>query len=127
MRRIRYCVFESNSSNSHSCIIMTEKENSLWSSGDYFYYEGDWELDDLPNPPLKGKLYTRDEAFNYCKQGKYFDADNADASSDASLAYEGFTSYNFFMDDEYMEFDDHIYTTPGGETIIVNCKYGHDG
>lgn len=138
MKRVRNGVFETNSSMSHACIIMTEKENDLWSSGEYYYFEGDWELEKLPNPPIKGRLYTKEEALNYCKQSKYYDessfaneSDESDDDNDVSnfdrrLGFWGFTSYNLFNYDEYMEFDDVEYTTPGGEKIIVNCKYGHD-
>ena len=37
MRVIRNIVFETNSSMSHSCIIMTKEQNDLWKEGLYYY------------------------------------------------------------------------------------------
>ena len=144
-RVIRRCVFESNSSTSHSTIIMTDEQYNKWKEEKLYYYPPNRWYDTfkkLPEDkkPKSGCLYTQDEVLEFYKLKGYeynplelddYDEDEAYDERELKDMYIkemcGFAGYDAWHDDEYLEFDEHTYTTPGGETIIVACKYGRDG
>ena len=138
-RVIRKCVFESNSSTSHSCIIMTEEQNKKWEEENLYYYSYYYcdPFERLPEDkrPKRGCLYTQDEVLEFYKLIGYYyhpeefeEEDEDKDPKDIFIKEMGyFISYNDWQDDEYMEFDDNYFTTPGGEKIIVKCKFGRDG
>lgn len=131
MKVIRRCVFETNSSTSHSVIIMTAEQNKKWEDGLYYYPGHDyWDpFKELPEDkkPVQGKFYTQDEVIEFHRlQGYIYDPDVSDKESFIK-EMDDFITYDSWMDDEYLETDTHSYTTPKGEEIVVHCKYGRDG
>ena len=130
MKVIRNIVFETNSSMSHSCVIMTKEQNDLWREGLY-YYQPYWSsaFDKLPKDerPVADQFYTKDEIINFANQTKYQYNENDEYDFDEFAADLDFLSYEHFVEDEYAEYDWNTYTTPGGETIVIHCKYGRDG
>ena len=138
-RVIRKCVFETNSSMSHSCVIMTEKQSNLWKSLKlYYYHKGWWDSfknvaeDDKPQDKC---FYREDEVLKFLSLAGY------DYKEEEWKGYEpedripqfikesdcGFLSYGMWCDSDYEEYDSTSYTTPGGEDIVVYCKFGRDG
>ena len=139
---IRRCIFESNSSTSHTCVIMTEEQNKKWEEEDLYYYPNhDWydPFKKLPEDkkPKAGCLYTQDEVLEFHKlQGyepnpeEYTDDEFEDEEDikDIFIKEMGdFFKYTQWFEDEYLETDENHFTTPGGEKIVVCCKYGRDG
>lgn len=135
----RRCVFESNSSTSHSTIIMTEEQYKKWKGENLYYYPSDtWPLNKLSKDekPKPGCLYTQDEVLEFYKMAGYeykplelddYDEDEAYLKDRYIKEMGSFDGYESWHDDECLEFDDTTYTTPSGEKIIVECKYGWDG
>lgn len=137
-RVIRREVWETNSSTTHSVVIMTAEQNKKWEEENLYYYPPDKWYDPFKNlpedkKPKPGFLYTQDECIEFHKlQGYEYDPESGDfdtewENKDQYIREMGdFIGYDAWHDDEYMEFDDNRFVTPGGEEIIVECKYGHD-
>lgn len=132
-RVIRKCTFETNSSTSHSCVIMMKEQYDRWCEDKLYYllYEPYWN-DKLPEDEkaIHGRLYTEDEVLDFYKKAGYeYIYDESEDISDEELKVQyirehyGFVSYEMW-NDEYLEKDEHYFTTPGGEDIVVLCKYG---
>ena len=138
-RVVRPGVFESNSSMSHSLIIMTKDQDNQWEKKGYYYKKSRWwdpfEKEKIPEDkrPVDGEMYTEEEvmAFLELLENCNYNAEEwEDEGGSAQFIYEcdaGFVNRDRWFDDEYLEFDNYKYTTPGGEEIIVYAKYGWDG
>lgn len=137
---IRKEVWETNSSTSHSVVIMTEDKYKQWEKENLYYYDGgrSWydPFDKLPEDkkPKADGLYTQDEVIEFYKlQGYEYDPTSGDYDTDEENKDQyikemgDFASYDAWANDEYLEFDTNEFITPGGEKIVVCCKYGYDG
>lgn len=142
---IRNGVFETNSSACHSVIIMTEEQNKKWERDNLYYYGGSRYYNpfkELPEDkqPKAGGFYTQDEVLEFYKLIGYephpeeYDEDDEDEGEDDYDPNDefikemcDFAGYRSWHESEYLEYDDNYYTTPGGEKIVVECKYGYDG
>jgi len=114
----RGSIFETNSSATHSMIILSEDNYKKWEENELYAYEGDY------------KLYTFDEAFAelsknsfYAKYDKVVDRYNIDKA----LSSYGFYKCDDWFNDEYLEAESSDYTTEHGDKIVVCCRYGYDG
>lgn len=136
-RVIRMNVWETNSSMTHALIILPQEVYNRWSKGDLFYYEWKyWDsFGELPEDqrPKNKTVYTREEVLNFLKL-KNPDLPEYDEDEDYTFdnylmewGGEDFMSYDYFAEDEYCEFGETEYTTPGGEEIVAVYKYGRDG
>lgn len=132
MKVIRRGIWETNSSMTHSCVIMTAEQNKKWMGDRLYYYPGHdyWDpFKELPEDekPVPGEFYTQDEVIEFHRlQGYIYDPDVSDKESFIEEMGD-FIAYDSWRDDEYCETDTHSYTTPKGEEIVVHCKYGRDG
>lgn len=138
----RQGVFETNSSTSHSTVIMTEDMYKKWEEENLYYYPSDrWynPYESLPKDkqPKPGCLYTQDEVWEFyrligyeCNLDEvddYDEDDDEETLKDKYIREMGdFIGYESWSEDEYLETDNNYYTTPGGEKIVVSCKYGND-
>ena len=137
-RVVRRKVWETNSSISHSVVIMTAEQNEKWKEeGLYYYPPNKWydsfrgvPEDEKPKP---GFFYTQDECIRFHRlQGYEYDPEAGECNTDEENKDQfiremgDFLGYDAWHDDEYAYFDSNSYTTPGGEEIIVECKYGQD-
>ncbi len=122
-RQIRYGVFETNSSSTHSLTMMMKDDYIRWGKENLYLYTGygwSWDFD----KPVHNALYTRDEAIKFVKSNKYYR--ERDEIDDKHLRYLDFIS----SDDEYGGYLDTFceeFTTPSGETIVAFGEYGYDG
>ena len=130
---VRRCVFETNSSMTHSCIIMSEEQANKWMNGDIYYCTIKWynPFRDLPESsrPKYGQFYTLKEVLEFYKRLGYDitgDEEELELFMKEVVEHD-FITYEQWINDEYLECDQETYTTPGGENIVVYCKYGHDG
>ena len=122
-RQIRYGVFETNSSSTHSLTMMMKSDYVRWGKENLYLYTGSglsWDFD----RPINGKLYTRDEAIEFIRNNRYYRAEyEIDDEYIKSM-------YFISSDDEGSEYLDTFYgefTTPSGETIVAFGEYGYDG
>lgn len=135
MYKIRQCVFETNSSLSHSLIIMSKNQNERWEKENLYYYQYSWwnPFKDLPEDeqPKKGKLYTQKEVLEFLeKNGDKYNPEEWDGDVDEfiyEMCGETFSGYERWHDSDWEEYGDETYTTPGGEEIVIEYKYGRDG
>lgn len=144
-RVVRPCVFESNSSTSHSCIIMTDEMYKKWQSENLYYYKNEYMYwDKLPKDkrPNQSYLYTQDEVLAFYKEIGYpFDLENAAEEYGAEkittkteeilkdqyiIGMDDFINWSRWINIE-LEGCDNSFETPNGEQIRVLCKYGWDG
>lgn len=145
-RVIRNCMFETNSSSTHSIVIMSFEKSEKWEKEKVYYFNGRelWSVfQDLPEEkrPKKGNLYTQDEVLEFLKLVNYnYNKDDYEDDDYYDYYYGrldsvekfirecdcGFISYNIWNSDEYLEKEVTTYTTDGGEEIVIYCKYGHD-
>lgn len=137
-RVIRREVWETNSSTSHSVVIMTAEQHKKWEEGDLYYYSHPTWYDPFEKllkdkKPQSGAFYTQDEViefyrlqgYEYDPEAGYYDTD--EENKDEFIREMGdFYGYDSWHNDEYLEFDSETYTTPSGEEIVVECKYGND-
>ena len=133
-RVIRNCVWETNSSTTHSCTIMTKAQSDLWEEGNVYYYEISWwnSFEDLPKEeqPVNGMFYSQDEVLKFLEKiGYHYDPKEFedDVTQFIKECDCDFMSYSMWEDDDWLDRDANTYTTPGGEEIVVYCKYGRDG
>ena len=132
---IRNRVWESNSSMSHSLIIMPKDLNKQWESENLYYYQYSWwnPFKDLPEDeqPVKGKLYTQKEVLGFLeKNGDKYNPEEWDDDVDDfiyEMCGESFSGYERWHDSDWEEYGDETYTTPGGEELMVEWKCGRDG
>lgn len=121
-RQIRWGVFETNSSSTHSLTMMMKDDYRRWENENLYLFAGyasGWDF----NKPVKNALYTRDEAVEFVKNSRYYD--DVDEIDDEYLRDMDFISF----DDEGSEYLEGFYkefTTPSGETIVAFGEYGYD-
>lgn len=138
-RVVRPGVFESNSSMSHSLIIMTKDQDNQWEKKGYYYKKSRWwdpfEKGNIPEDkrPVDGEMYTKEEVLAFLDLLDGYDYNEEEWEDQGGVeqfiweADAGFVSRDRWFDDEYMEFDDYEYTTPGGEELVIYTKCGRDG
>lgn len=114
-RQIRYGVFETNSSSTHSMTIFTEEQYDLFHKGEL--YLNRWHEKDLPEFCTAEMLR---EHYPFTEKEKEWFETEEEYWYDCGFQTE-------YFEDEYLETDTTYYTTPGGEKLVMVCKYGYDG
>lgn len=123
MKIIRLGVFETNSSSTHTMVIMSEEEYDKWKKGELLKYR--WEdkfITKEENDKIIKKL-IEDYAKEYNIPVEDVDVDDLKYEYDDDIAYT-FEEYDDRMD---LESDIEEYTTKNGEKLIIKCWYGYDG
>lgn len=134
MKRVkRKCIWETNSSTTHSCIIMGEPQSELWETKNLYFYQGSRWWDPFKNIPEKKRpvkycLYTEDEVLEFLALINLHYDSNEWENKGGILQFIrecdcNFISYEMWEERE-LEEDVTTYTTPSGEKIIVYCQYG---
>ena len=124
-RQVRRGVFETNSSSTHSLTMMMKSDYERWEKENLYLFNGyayGWDF----NKPVNNALYTREEAIEFVKNSRYYDASSNDEIDDVYLREFDFISF----DDEGSEYLEGFYeefTTPSGEIIVAFGEYGYDG
>lgn len=116
-KQIRFGVFETNSSSTHSLCICTKEEYDKWIEGEYIF--------DYYNNKLIKKPEGWDEAVE-----KYDDAieDEEGVEWTGSEEYdrEDLKTYDEWYEDEYLKTYEEKYTSPSGDEIVIFGKYGYN-
>ena len=122
MKTIRANTFETNSSSTHSMIILTEEEYNKLESRELY-------LDD-------GKVITKEEAKNiflkYMNEDKYEYDDNLSFEENIKNYLDEFEYYpseypqslETWKEEDELESDTNIYISPSGDKLRIICKYG---
>lgn len=128
-RAIRSCVWETNSSTTHSIAIMTQDDFAKWKATTDLYYTQDvydWNWNSSAAKPEKGRFYTKKEIFDlYKAAGKVIDLDDYDDERNW-YTEAGFLSYDEWCENEYLECEITRFTTPSGDNMVALCSYGGD-
>lgn len=108
MKQIRIGTFETNSSSTHTLVIVSKEQFENWKKGLLF-------LDDK-------KLKTKEEIEKDHSESiaKYHDGDIEDLMSEERMTYD-----DFF--DRDMETFEQTHKTPSGDEIVAFGYYGYDG
>ena len=122
MKTIRANTFETNSSSTHSMIILTEEEYNKLESGELYLNDDE--------------VITKEEAKNIflkdMNKDKYEYDDNLSFEENIKNYLDEFEYYsgeypqsleNWKEEDE-LESDTNIYISPSGDKLRIICKYG---
>jgi hypothetical protein len=128
MKTIRANTFETNSSSTHSMVILTEKQDNQLRNGELY----------LSNKYDEG-IITKEEAdkifFEVIKEY------NLQYPNDNIETIEDFKETNWYLDNQdeypcdidrwcesdYLASDSSNYTSPSGDKLIIYTKYGYNG
>lgn len=98
-KQIRFGVFETNSSSTHSCCITSQEDYDRWIKGELLYKR------------YAGKIVEK--------------PDNWDEMEDYEK--EDYQTYAEWLRDDYLEIYHESHTTPSGDKVVAFGKYGYDG
>lgn len=118
----RYNCFETNSSMTHSCVIMPKKVYEEWESSEKYIFLDDsmcyfldyFKMIPESKRPQKGHLYTKEEALKFMNINNFLD-----------LKDVGFCKWDDWYDTD-LYIDTNYYTSESGDEFVMCCKYGHD-
>ena len=125
MKTIRANTFETNSSSTHSMIILTEEEYNKLESGELY-------LDD-------DEVITKEEAKNiflkHMNEDKYMYDDDLSFEENIKNYLDEFEYYpseypqslETWKEGDELESDTNIYISPSGDKLKIICKYGYIG
>ena len=105
---IRFGVFETNSSSTHSLTVCTENEYQQWKDGKLLYNIFD------------ECFYPIEEVRKEFEEDEYYD-------DFESYISEDFQTYEQYGKDDYLESFRCDYTSKSGDRIIIFGKYGYNG
>ncbi len=127
-RQIRRCVFETNSSSTHSITMCLKSDYDKWQNGDMFLYKGSgWSYPD-GNKPKMNHFYTREEAIEFQKLDKYCPENvNWDNKDEVDEILKENEFYDSDFENDYLEWYEESFTTPSGETVVAFGEYGYEG
>lgn len=125
MKQIRGGMFETNSSSTHSLMLVSEKQFNLWAEGKVYFNDLEYEFltfkqlqeicrqDLKPMCPHKDRGGAFEELTNECKDCLY----------DYDVAIRTYDDFFNEDNDEYT-FEEHE-TTPKGEEVVVFGSYDY--
>ena len=115
-KQIRRCVFETNSSSTHSITMCSEEDFTKWENGKVLYW-------------TDGEMFgTREEIISKLKNQKWYSNINWEDEDevDGVFADERVKTFKEYFDDDYYETYSTEYTTPKGEVVVAFGYYGYN-
>jgi hypothetical protein len=109
MQKIRFGVFETNSSNTHSLTIVTEKAFEAWKRGELIF-NSEYDVEEIQTEEEFVKSFNEDK---YTDSLEEYRKDNAQ-------------TFEQWEDDDCLETFEYRYTTESGDKIVIFGKYGHE-
>lgn len=125
MKTIRANTFETNSSSTHSMIILTEEEYDKLESGELYLNDDE--------------VITKEEAKNiflkHMNEDKYMYDDDLSFEENIKNYLDEFEYYpseypqslETWKEGDELESDTNIYISPSGDKLKIICKYGYIG
>ena len=129
---IRFNSFETNSSSTHSLVIIPDKDYAAWNNNELYYCR--WVYGDTKKFIEKNNgrlLYTKQELIDggifsdAPKKEDFEDEDEFEQALDDYLADSDFVTADTWSRDE-LEEDETTYITDSGEKLHIICQYGYD-
>ena len=129
MKTIRHNTFETNSSSTHSLLILTEEENNKINNGELFLrnkYDEEIitkeEADEIFLEAIKeyNSSYPNEDPIQTIEEYKQTD-DYLDNKSEFPCDIDEWAN------NEYLEYDSIDYTSPSGDKIVIHSLYGYNG
>lgn len=128
-RQIRYGVFETNSSSSHSLTMCSEEEFEKWQNGEVLFDE--WNENFIPMIPLSDdekrdieQSYSGETPWNKLTDEEK-NQEYVEYAKENGLIDEDYKTYDEYMCDDELETYEQSYTTECGERIVAFGKYGY--
>ena len=116
MKKIRFSVFETNSSTTHTLTVVPKENFEAWQNGELFFDE---ESETLITEEESRKLYEE-----YVENRK---KRNWDYDSFEEYREDNFRTYEEWEDyDDYLETFEKEYVSKSGDEIVIFGKYGSD-
>ena len=126
MKTIRANTFETNSSSTHSLIILTEEEEQKLDSGE-LYLSTKYNSDLITKEEAYKIFLKAMESDNYIQDPEYSLEENIkDYLENCDDRYELPCSLDDWTDESYLAIDSNKYTSPSGDKLKIICKYGND-
>lgn len=127
MKTIRANTFETNSSSTHSMVILTEEQNNQLRNGQ-LYLTNKYDEDLITKEERDAIFYEAIE--NY----------NKEYPQDTIVTIEDFMETDYYLDNrsefpcdidewadrEYLAYDYTNYTSPSGDKLVIHVVYGSD-
>ena len=142
MLNIRENCFETNSSSTHSMVIVEDSKLEKWKNGELFYiiseddfvgkYGKERRMEEIYANALYSNLYSyQDEIIEAIKEHKiedYIKSMIDDGTWYVDIDYLPL-SFDQWRENEndYLEHDEHTYKMKDGEDLHIFCSYGYDG
>ena len=130
-RQIRLGVWETNSSTTHCCFMLSKDLYDEFEQGGYIYKGGNFGWKDVV--PEKNKIYTKDEVKELIKNNyKYFaeftenDVEDYEKEWDDAIWEAEFISESYIFENENYETFKEEYETPSGEKVVAFGYYGYN-
>lgn len=133
-KQVRFGVFETNSSSTHSLVICDKETFDKWKNGELLFDRWEEEFKEkyqLTNKDKeRAKEYYNDNKDKFWKDWK----DLGDEEKDEW--YTKFAYENNLIDEDLVSYDDYgkdleyfqeNYTTKSGDEIVVFGEFGYDG
>lgn len=126
MRTIRRCTFETNSSSTHSMTMCSDEEFNKLVSGELYIETWSGEI-------RSKEEYEKEQAELRKRFEEHYPkpTDNVqDWGEDLEDYLRGeseITTFEEYMEDEFLEYYQESYTTPNGEKVWAFGKYGYNG
>ena len=113
MKQIRQCIFETNSSSTHSMVMCMKADHDAWEAGEVY---------------LRGhKFVTFKEAVNDIAKYDMSIRSMTDEEIKEVLWEYGYYTYEQWCEREYLEGFYEEFTTPSGDVVVAFGEYGYDG
>lgn len=125
MKTIRANTFETNSSSTHSMIILTEEEYDKLESGELYLND-----DEIITKEEAEKIFLKS-----MNEDKYEYDDNLSFEENIKNYLDEFEYYSSeypqslenWKEEDELESDTNIYISPSGDKLKIICKYGYNG
>lgn len=142
MLNIRENCFETNSSSTHSMVIVEDSKLEKWKNGELFYiiseddfvskYGKERRMEEIYANALYSNLYAyQDEIIDAIKEHRIEDYIKSMIDSENWYIDINYLPLSFdqWMENEndYLEHDEHTYKMKDGEDLHIFCSYGYDG
>ena len=114
----RGSIFETNSSATHSMVIMSQSDYEKWEKNGLYVREGYFD-----------ELYTYDEAIEKVNDNHYLDKyiEIGDTNKiKRALNNNGYFTCDDWFNDDFLEADSCDYKTKSGDEIVIAYRYGYD-
>lgn len=132
MKTIRANTFETNSSSTHSMVILTEEEDNQLRNGE-LYLTNKYDEEIITKEERDAIFYKAIEEYNK-------DCENTKIEGTKITTIEEFMETDDYLDNrsefpcdidewadnEYLSYDYSNYTSPSGDKLIIHLLYGND-